>query len=176
MWGVLFFFNFFNFYLFFGLFSSFCLCFLLGFYLFLFLFRFYVFSAFEACFSLGAELVFFFFVLFFEPHLQADLWHLVTRTCGAWRYRYRGHSRSGARHLSTRSRVYAQEWHCKDIHSHIHSQPIMHTPKTKSKTLNSPNMTASFSCPLSVQCGGGRRPGNLADAPQHCSNVGGLLA
>ena len=164
-----------TFYWFFGLFSSFWLCFLLGFYFFLFLFRFYVFSAFEACFSLGAELGFFFFVLFFEHHLQAHLWLLVTPTCGAWRYRYRGHWRSGARRLSTRSRVYAQEWHRKDFHSHIHSHPIMHTPKTKSKTLNSPNMTPSFSCPLPVQCGGGRRPGSLADAPQHCSNVGGLL-
>ena len=45
----------------------------------------------------------------------------------------------------------------------------MHTPKTQSKTLNSPNMMPSFSCPLSVQCGGERRPGSLADAPQHCS-------
>ena len=35
--------------------------------------------------------LFFFFVLFFKPHLQADLWHLATRTCGAWWCRYRGH-------------------------------------------------------------------------------------
>ena len=41
--------------------------------------------------------------------------------------------------------------------------------KQKSKTLNSPNMTPSFSCPLPVQGGGGRRPGSLADAPQDCS-------
>ena len=27
--------------------------------------------------------------------------------------------------------VCAQEWHCKDIHSHIHSHPPMHTPKRK---------------------------------------------
>ena len=49
----------------------------------------------------------------------------------------------------------------------------MHTPKrkkqTKSKTLNSPNMTPSFSCPLPIESGGGRRPGNLADAPHDCS-------
>ena len=68
--------------------------------------------------------------------------------------------------------VYAQEWHQKDIHSHIHSHPAMHTSKTKSKILNAPNMMPSFSCPLPVQCGGGRRPGSLADAHQHCSNVG----
>ena len=41
--------------------------------------------------------------------------------------------------------------------------------QTKSKTLNSPNMTPSFSCPLPVQCGGGRRPGSLVDDPQDCS-------
>ena len=35
---------------------------------------------------------FLFFVLFFEHQLQADLWHLATRICGAWRYRYRGHA------------------------------------------------------------------------------------
>ena len=72
----------------------------------------------------------FFCFLFFEHHLQADPWLLVTRTCGARRCRYRGHWRSGTRHLFTRSRVYAQEWHCKDIHSHIHSHPIMHSAKT----------------------------------------------
>ena len=75
-------------------------------------------------------------------------WLLVTRTRGAWWCRNRGHWRSGARHLSPRSRVCAQEWHRKDIHSHSHSDPPMHTTKTQSKTLNSPNMTASFSWPL----------------------------
>ena len=54
------------------------------------------------------------------------------------------------------------------IHSHIHSHPPMHTPKTKSKTVNSLNVTPSFSCPPPVQSGGGRRPGSLADAPQDC--------
>ena len=43
-------------------------------------------------------------------------WLLVTRTSGSWWCRYRGHSRSGPRHLSPRSRVCAQEWHCNDIH------------------------------------------------------------
>ena len=39
------------------------------------------------------------------------------------------------------------------------TDPPMHTPKaTKSKTLNSQNMTPSISCPVSVQCVGGRRP------------------
>ena len=57
----------------------------------------------------------------------------------------------------------------KDIHSHIHSHPPMHTPKTKSKTHNSPNMTPSFSCPLPVQCGGGRLSTSLAPAPQDFS-------
>ena len=35
--------------------------------------------------------------------------------------------------------------------------------------LHSPNMMPSFTCPLRVQRGGGRRPGSLADAPQDCS-------
>ena len=56
-----------------------------------------------------------------------------------------------------------------------HTSIPIHTPKTKSKTLNSPNMTPSFSCPHPVQCGGGRRPGSLADAPHECPHVGGLL-
>ena len=81
-------------------------------------------------------------------------WLLVTRTRGAWWCRYRGHWRSGPRHLSPRSRVCAQEWHCEDIHSHIHSHSPMHTPKTKKqtnrKTLNSPNMTLSLSMLLTT--------------------------
>ena len=56
-----------------------------------------------------------------------------------------------------------------NMHSHIHSHPLMHTPKTKCKTVNSLNVTPSFSCPLPVQTGGGRRLGSLADAPQDCS-------
>ena len=97
-------------------------------------------------------------------------WLLVTRTRGAWWCRYRGHWRSGPRHLSPRSRVCAQEWHCEDLHSHIQSHSPMHTPKKKKKkkkkrqTLNSPNMTLSLSCPLPVQTGSGRPPGSLADA------------
>ena len=169
-------------------------------------------------------------------------WLLVTLTRGAWWCRYRGHCRSGPWHLSPRSRVCAQEWHWKDIHSHIHSHTPMHTPKKvqkqqqqnaqltkhdafvswssscavywwpifrklgtcsttdalsartlltenicesvqqilqlspaekkrrkkkeEEKTLNSPNMMPFFNGPLPVQCGGGRRPGSLADATQ----------
>ena len=102
-------------------------------------------------------------------------WLLVTRTRGAWWCRYRGHCRSGPRHLSPRSRVCAQEWLLKDIHSHIHSHPPMHTPqkqkqtKNNCKTLNLPNMMLSFTGPLPVQCAGGRRPGSLAEALQDCS-------
>ena len=58
---------------------------------------------------------------------------MVTGTRGAWWCRYRGHCRSGPRHLSPRSRVCAQEWHCKDIHSHSHSHTPMHTPKKVQK-------------------------------------------
>ena len=41
--------------------------------------------------------------------------------------------------------------------------------KQRAKTLNSPEMKPSFSCPLQVQSGGGRRPGSLSDAPHDCS-------
>ena len=40
---------------------------------------------------------------------------------------------------------------------------------THKKTLNSPNMMPLFTGPLPVQCGGGRRPGSLADAAEACS-------
>ena len=83
---------------------------------------------------------------------------------------------SGPRHLSPRSRVCAQEWHSKDIHSHIYCQTPMHTPhlfisffSNNCKTLNSRNMMPSFTGPLPVQCAGGQRPGSLAPAPQDCS-------
>ena len=56
-------------------------------------------------------------------------------------------------------------------------QILQHSPaeknknknKTKQKTLNSPNMMPFFTGSLPVQCGGGRRPGSLADATQDCS-------
>ena len=69
--------------------------------------------------------------LFLSGFSSSPGWLLVTRTRGAWWCHYRGHWRSGPRHLSPRSRVCAQEWHCKDFHSHIHSHPPMHTPKRK---------------------------------------------
>ena len=109
-------------------------------------------------------------------------WLLVTRTRGGWWCHYRGHCRSGSRHLSPRSRVCAQEWHCKDIHSHIHSHTHMHTPKIKrkrkkknSKMLNSPNMMLSITGPLPVHCGGARLSGSLADAPHDCSTSEAFL-
>jgi len=52
-------------------------------------------------------------------------------------------------------------------------QILQHSPekeKKKKKTpLNSPNMMPFFTGPLPVQCGGGRRPGSLADATQDWS-------
>ena len=43
--------------------------------------------------------------------------------------------------------------------------------QTKSKILNLPNMILCCTCALPVQCGAGRRPGSLADAPQDCSTT-----
>ena len=54
----------------------------------------------------------------------------------------------------------------KTFTQHMHSHPPMHTPKTKSKTLNSLNMTPSFTCALPVQRGGGRRPGAFKMLPR----------
>ena len=71
--------------------------------------------------------------LFLDGLNSSPGWLLVTRTRGAWWCRYRGHCRSGPRHLSPRSRVCAQEWHSKDIHSHIHSNAPIHTPKKRLK-------------------------------------------
>ena len=114
---------------------------------------------------------------FFLPGFSSSPdWLLVTRTRGAWWCRYRGHCRSGPRHLSPRSRVCEQEWHCKGIHSHIHSHPSMHTTKTKSKTLNSPNMVPSFPCPLPVQCGWWATGRKLGTSSSWLPNVWGLLA
>ena len=64
-------------------------------------------------------------------------------------------------------------------HTFIPIHPGTLLKQTNSEILNSQNMTPSFSCPLPVQCAGGRRPANLAPAP-HCSSrllhVGVLLA
>ena len=71
--------------------------------------------------------------LFLDGFNRSPGWLLVTRTRGAWWCRYRGHCRSGPWHPSPRSRVCAQEWHYKDIHSHMHSHAPMHTPKKRHK-------------------------------------------
>ena len=121
------------------------------------------------CFCLVAFLLLFFFwwgmflfILVFPPSthqtwclrlvvLFLPMWWGATARKLGW-CRYRGHWRSGPRHLSPWSRVCAQEWHRKDSHSHIHSHPPMLTPNlTKSETINSPNMTPAISCPLPVQ-------------------------
>ena len=60
-------------------------------------------------------------------------------------------------------------------HTSIPIHPCVLLKQLKSKILNSPNMTPSFACPLPVQCGGGRRPGSLADAPQEWSTSEAFL-
>ena len=85
--------------------------------------------------------------LFLPGFSSSPGWLLVTRTRGAWWCHYRGHWRSGPRHLSPRSRVCAQEWHCKDFHSHIHSHPPMHTPKrTRNKNKRAKRLTHRTWC------------------------------
>ena len=53
-------------------------------------------------------------------------------------------------------------------HTSIPIHPCTLLKQTNSKTINSPNMTPSFSPYLPVQCAGGRRPANLAPAPHDC--------
>ena len=66
-------------------------------------------------------------ITFFLPGFSSSPgWLLVTRTRGAWWCRYRGHCRSGHRHLSPLSRVCAQEWYPKDKHSLTHPFPSTH--------------------------------------------------
>ena len=121
--------------------------------------------------------------LFLPGFSSSPGWLLVTRTRGAWWCRYRGHWRSGPRYLTPRSRVCAQEWHRKDIHSHIHSHThSMHTAKKSNKkriqlinALTLPNMMPSFTGPLPVQRRGGRRSGSLALACQDCSTSDAFL-
>ena len=57
-------------------------------------------------------------------------------------------------------------------HTSIPIHPFVLLKETKSKILNLLKMILSFTCALPVQCGGGRRPGSLADAPQDCSTAG----
>ena len=47
--------------------------------------------------------------------------------------------------------------------------------KKNNKMLNSPNMMLSFTGPLPVRCGGGRRPGSLSDSPHDCSTSEAFL-
>ncbi len=56
-------------------------------------------------------------------------------------------------------------------HTFIPIHPCLLLKQTKNKILNSLNMIPSFTCSLPVQCGGGRRPASLADAPQDCSKT-----
>ena len=93
--------------------------------------------------------------LFLDGFNRSPGWLLVTRTRGAWWCRYRGHCRSGPWHPSPRSRVCAQEWQYKVIHSHIHSIAPMHTPKKRQKQQQNDQLTEhhafvywSTSCPL----------------------------
>ena len=109
--------------------------------------------------------------LFLPGFSSSPGWFPVTRTRGAW-CRFRGYWRSRPRHLSPRSKICAQEWHCKDIHSHtipIHPCTLLKKEKKKSKTFKWPNMMPSFTGPLPVQCACGRRPGSLAPALRDCS-------
>ena len=56
-------------------------------------------------------------------------------------------------------------------HTSIPIHPCVLLKQTKSTILNLLNMILSFTCALPVQCGAGRRPGSLADAPQDCSTT-----
>ena len=110
--------------------------------------------------------------LFFLGCSSSPGWLLVTRTRGAWWCHYRGHWRSGPRHLSPRSRVCAQEWHRKDIYSHAHSHPPMHTPKLNKE--QNPQLTKHDAClylSSSSSTWWWATARSFADGPQDCSTI-----
>ena len=57
---------------------------------------------------------------------------------------------------------------CLLLLSLVPTHPYTLLKQRKSKPLNSPNMTPSFTGPLLVQCAGELLSGSLADAPQGC--------
>ena len=100
-------------------------------------------------------------------------WLLVTRTREAW-WCYRGHCRSGPRHLSPRSRVCAQKWHSEDVHSHIHSHPAMHTPKinrAKPSTRQTWRLHSLVPFLSSVVVGDGQEAWQMLRRPQTFTNT-----
>ena len=108
--------------------------------------------------------------LFVDGFNSSPGWLLVTRTRGAWWCRYRGHCRSGPRHLSPRSSVCAQEWHSKDIHSHIHSHTPMHTPQKQNPSNHETWLRLLVLLLSSVLVGHGQEL-SLADASQDFSTL-----
>ena len=60
---------------------------------------------------------------------------------------------------------------CESVQQILQHSPAEKKPQNNNKInpFNSPNMMPFFTGPLSVQCGGGRRPRSLADATQDCS-------
>ena len=59
-------------------------------------------------------------------------------------------------------------WRQTFTHTSIPIHPSTLLKQTRSETLNSPNVTISFSCSLPVHCRGGQRHGSLGDAYQDC--------
>ena len=97
--------------------------------------------------------------LFLPGFSSSPGWLLVTRTRGAWWCHYRGHWRSGPRHLSPRPESAYKNGIVKTFtHTYIPTPPftllkikIIKTLKhqnKKSKLLNSPNLMLSFPGPL----------------------------
>ena len=58
---------------------------------------------------------------------------------------------------------------CESVQQILQHSPAKKKKHQKQQPLNSPNMMPFFTGPLPVQCGGGQRPGNLADATQDWS-------
>ena len=110
-------------------------------------------------------------------------WLLVTRTRGAWWCHYRGHWRSaidiflhGPESAHKNGIVKTFTHTSIPIHPCILLKKERKKKKKKNnKMLNSPKIMLSFTGPLPVRCGGGRRPGILADAPHDCSTSEAFL-
>ena len=164
--GCLFFFPFIYFlnycFFYFSCFSFWILC-----WTFFFFFFFKFISVFGCCFFFGADFLFFFFFFFF---CFCFLNLICKQTYDSWRL---GHvvpddvviADIGDQELDIILHG-PESAHKNDIgktftHTSIPIHPCTLLKQTKSKTLNSLNMTPSFTCPLPVQRGGGRRTGAL---------------
>ena len=104
-------------------------------------------------------------------------WFPVTRTRGAW-CRFRGYWRSRPTHLSPRYRIYPQEWHWKDIHSHtipIHPCTLLKKRKRKEQNTQLTKHDAFICWPSSCPMWWWAAARKIGTCSSWLHHVGGLL-